>query len=46
MIHLVQRARPGMPAADFELPDVEGRIVRLGDFEGSWLLLIFHRHLE
>ena len=32
-------------AFDFELPDVEGRIWRLADFEDQWLLMVFHRHL-
>ena len=33
------------PAVPFALPDPSGRLYRLGDFTGSWLLLVFHRHL-
>ena len=36
----------GEPAADFHLPDTEGRRHRLADYRGSWLLLVFHRHLR
>ena len=32
-------------AAPFALPDVEGRVHRLEDYRGRWLLLVFHRHL-
>lgn len=35
----------GRPAADFALPDIEGRTHRLADFGSKWLLLVFHRHL-
>ena len=35
----------GRPAIPFELPDAEGRIHRLADYEDQWLLLVFHRHL-
>ena len=35
----------GQPAVAFELPDTSGRVHRLGDYDGSWLLLVFHRHL-
>lgn len=33
------------PAPDFALRDAEGRCHRLDDYAGSWLLLVFHRHL-
>jgi peroxiredoxin len=38
---------PGVdqPAEDFALPDHLGRIHRLSDYRGSWLLMVFHRHL-
>ena len=36
----------GRPAAGFHLPDTEGREHRLTDYRGSWLLLVFHRHLR
>lgn len=29
----------GTPAPPFELPDHEGRVVRLADFAGRWLLM-------
>lgn len=37
--------RTGEPAADFALQDGQGREIRLQDFAGSWLLMVFHRHL-
>lgn len=35
----------GHPAIDFCLPDTQGQLHRLADFQGNWLLLMFHRHL-
>jgi peroxiredoxin len=35
----------GKPAIPFSLPDAEGRLHRLADYRGLWLLLVFHRHL-
>jgi peroxiredoxin len=35
----------GKSAPPFELRDSDGRIRHLSDFRGSWLLLVFHRHL-
>lgn len=35
----------GQPAVPFALPDTSGRIHRLDDYRGAWLLLVFHRHL-
>lgn len=35
----------GKPARPFTLHDSTSRIHRLEDFNGSWLLLVFHRHL-
>jgi peroxiredoxin len=35
----------GFPAPAFALPDAQGRIYRLQDYAGNWLLLVFHRHL-
>ena len=40
------RDRTGESAVDFELPDAEGTVRRLGDYRGGWLLLVFHRHLS
>ncbi len=37
--------RVGHPAVPFELTDADGVLRRLEDFVGSWLLLVFHRHL-
>ena len=34
----------GQPAVPFALPDSEGRIRRLEDYRGVWLLMVFHRH--
>ncbi len=35
----------GSPAVSFALRDAEGRVHRLEDYRGRWLLLMFHRHL-
>lgn len=35
----------GGPAVAFELPDADGRVHRLDEYRGRWLLLVFHRHL-
>ncbi|MBT3217951.1 MAG: redoxin domain-containing protein [Proteobacteria bacterium] len=35
----------GGNAVDFVLPDTNGQEHKLSDFEGRWLLLVFHRHL-
>lgn len=39
-------ATTGRPAVDFRLRDAAGRAHRLSDYLGSWLLLVFHRHLR
>ena len=41
----VKGPRTGEPAIPFELPDADGRTHRLADYQGEWLLLVFHRHL-
>lgn len=35
----------GTAAIPFTLPDSAGRMHRLDDYRGHWLLLVFHRHL-
>lgn len=35
----------GEPAFEFSLPDINGKVHRMRDYAGSWLLLVFHRHL-
>lgn len=35
----------GKAAVPFELRDIDGRVYRLEDFRGTWLLIVFHRHL-
>lgn len=35
----------GRPAYSFNLPDTDGNFHQLADFGGSWLLMMFHRHL-
>jgi peroxiredoxin len=35
----------GQPAVPFTLLDAEGKPYRLDDYRGSWLLMVFHRHL-
>jgi len=37
--------RVGSPAVEIDLPDLDGRVHRLSDYAGHWLLLVFHRHL-
>ena len=41
----MESAFVGGPAVPFALPDAEGRLHRLEDYRGHWLLLVFHRHL-
>lgn len=35
----------GRPAFAFSLPDDRGKVHRLEEYAGEWLLLVFHRHL-
>jgi peroxiredoxin len=35
----------GISAPPFELQDSNGRIHRPESYRGSWLLMVFHRHL-
>jgi len=35
----------GKPAIFFSLYDVNGHTIRLDTYRGSWLLMVFHRHL-
>jgi peroxiredoxin len=35
----------GKPALPFSLHDSNGAVHQLADFKGSWLLMVFHRHL-
>ena len=37
---------PGEPAVPFRLRDASGSQHELEDYRGSWLLLVFHRHLR
>lgn len=37
--------RVGEAAHKFSLKGSNGKEVRLEDFAGSWLLMVFHRHL-
>ena len=38
-------AMTGKPAVPFTLNDSAGHLLRLEDYRGHWLLLVFHRHL-
>lgn len=38
-------ASEGTAAVPFALADLDGKINRLEDYAGRWLLLVFHRHL-
>jgi hypothetical protein len=44
-IHTGMRNLSGQPAIPFSLADSSGRIHTLNDYRGSWLLMVFHRHL-
>jgi len=35
----------GKPAISFRLRDSNGRIHTIEEYRGSWLLMVFHRHL-
>ena len=35
----------GFPAVPFTLKDSYGKQHRLEDYQGSWLLMVLHRHL-
>jgi peroxiredoxin len=35
----------GQPAIPFALPDSSGQAHSLEEYRGSWLLMVFHRHL-
>jgi peroxiredoxin len=35
----------GTEALPFALADADGRVRRLEEYRGGWLLLVFHRHL-
>lgn len=35
----------GKPCPDFEIQDVDDRPLRRSDYQGYWLMLVFHRHL-
>ena len=39
------RSQVGKPATPFELVDINGNKHQLDDYQGKWLLLVFHRHL-
>jgi len=43
---LVKMNLVNQPAIPFQLPDASGQMHhRLSDYIGSWLLMVFHRHL-
>jgi peroxiredoxin len=43
----MEMAQPaGAPAAAFSLRDTRGSLHTLDRYAGSWLLLVFHRHLR
>jgi cytochrome oxidase Cu insertion factor (SCO1/SenC/PrrC family) len=45
VMQLSKSNKKGELAPSFTLKDENGREVRLEDFAGSWLLMVFHRHL-
>lgn len=42
---MAQAHKVGYPAVPFEMLDTNGIRHRLDEFAGSWLLMVFHRHL-
>jgi len=38
-------SKEGTPAVPFAIRDAAGKIRQLQDYSGSWLLMVFHRHL-
>jgi len=44
-IHTSMRNLSGQPAIPFSLADSSGRSHSLEEYRGSWLLMVFHRHL-
>jgi peroxiredoxin len=44
-IHTGMRNLTGQPAIPFSLADSSGRIHTLDEYRGSWLLMVFRRHL-
>lgn len=49
LMHFAGRGRPpepGMAAPDFSLPDAAGRMHRLADYRGHWLVLYFYPKAE
>ena len=45
VIHNGMKNMTGQQALPFSLPDNNGRIHTLEEYRGSWLLMVFHRHL-
>jgi hypothetical protein len=44
-IHTGMRNLSGQAAIPFSLADSDGRVHSLEEYRGSWLLMVFHRHL-
>jgi hypothetical protein len=44
-IHTGMNTLSGKPALPFALPDSSGHLHTLEEYRGSWLLMVFHRHL-
>lgn len=44
-IHSNMRNLSGQPAIPFSLADSNDQIHTLEEYRGSWLLMVFHRHL-
>jgi hypothetical protein len=44
-IHTGMNTLSGKPALPFALSDSSGRLHTLEEYRGSWLLMVFHRHL-
>ena len=42
---MAQPDKAGFPAVPFAMTDTDGILHRLDEYAGSWLLMVFHRHL-
>ena len=42
---LIRENFEGKQAVGFNFLDINGHIIRLGNYQGNWLLMVFHRHL-
>lgn len=44
-VNLKKKHMIAQPAYPFRLSDMDGTLHTLADYQDSWLLMVFHRHL-